>query len=385
MKRIVLVTGSRADYGIMKRLMRRLDDDANIELDIIATAMHMEKKYGETYKAIEADGFSLFKKIPLDMHSSTNENIVGEISQLSLKLSEVFSHNHFDLMVILGDRYEMLAAANTAMIYKIPICHLHGGEKTLGNYDEFIRNAITKMSHLHLTSTERYRQRVIQMGEEPSRVINTGSLGVENVLKSRRKSFSELLQDLNNTTLKSKNYYVFLYHPVTLESQSDNLKIEENLLRLMRDENCVFIGSNSDTGSDAIMDNITRDVVNNKDHFLFNSLSTEDYHALIQYSNGLIGNSSSGIIEVPSLSVPTLNVGNRQKGRERGKSVIDVTGNDYNQLHAGFIQMKNIDTYSNPYKKDNSSLIAYSAIKQYMDNYQGIEKDFFDVKFTIMR
>jgi len=385
MKRIVLVTGSRADYGIMKRLMHRLDDDGNIELDIIATAMHMEKKYGETYKAIEADGFSLFKKIPLDMHSSTSENIVSEISQLSLKLSEVFSHNHFDLMVILGDRYEMLAAANTATIYKIPICHLHGGEKTLGNYDEFIRNAITKMSHLHLTSTERYRQRVIQMGEAPSRVVNTGSLGVENVLKSRRKSFPELLQDMHNNTLKNKNYYVFLYHPVTLESQSANLNVEENLLRLMQDENCVFIGSNSDTGSDAIMGNIMRDIVNNKNHFLFNSLSTEDYHALIRYSNGLIGNSSSGIIEVPSLGVPTLNVGNRQKGRERGKSVIDVSGNDYNQLRTGFIQMKNIDTYSSPYKKDNSSLIAYSAIKEYMDNYQGIEKDFFDVKFTIVR
>lgn len=382
MKNIGVITGSRADYGIMKRLLKKINNDDEFNLRIIVTAMHLEEKYGYTYKDIENDGFNIFKKIPLNIENTKNSEIINEMSKLSLGLSEIFDEYKFDLIIILGDRYEMLAAASTAMIYRIPICHLHGGEKTLGNYDEFIRNSITKMSHLHLTSTEEYRRRVIQMGEAPDRVINTGSLGVENVTSSTFKTFIELKKSLN-IPFSRKEYYVFLYHPTTLESIKSNIQIVRNLLKVIQDKNVVFIGSNSDTGSDIIMNLIHDDVSSNKHHILFKSLITSDYHSLVRNSSGIIGNSSSGLIEVPSLKVPTLNIGNRQKGRTRGNSVIDSSGLNPSELEHDFIKMKKIDSFFNPYEKNGSSTIAYNSIKSFLLDFNGIEKDFFDIKFQI--
>ncbi len=382
MKNIGVITGSRADYGIMKRLLKKINNDDEFNLRIIVTAMHLEEKYGYTYKDIENDGFNIFKKIPLNIENTKNSEIIKEMSKLSLGLSEIFDEYKFDLIIILGDRYEMLAAASTAMIYRIPICHLHGGEKTLGNYDEFIRNSITKMSHLHLTSTEEYRKRVIQMGETPDRVINTGSLGVENVTSSTFKTFIELKKSLN-IPFSRKEYYVFLYHPTTLESIKSNIQIVKNLLKVIQDKNVVFIGSNSDTGSDIIMKLIHDDVSSNKYHILFKSLITSDYHSLVRNSSGIIGNSSSGLIEVPSLKVPTLNIGNRQKGRTHGNSVIDSSGLNSSELEHDFIKMKKIDSFFNPYEKNGSSTIAYNSIKNFLLDFNGIEKDFFDIKFQI--
>lgn len=383
MKKIALITGSRADYGIMKHLIRKLYDDPEIDLKIIATAMHMEKKYGYTYKQIENDGFNIFKKITLNMTNSTDNQIIHEIADLSIALSEIYESEKFDLTLILGDRYEMLAAANTSVIYTVPICHLHGGEKTLGNYDEFIRNAITKMSHLHLTSTESYRKRVIQMGELPQWVVDTGSLGVENVLNEKQVTFEKLQQSVSLTNFQKKNYFVCLFHPTTLESPDENKKVISNLLQLMSKYNCVFIGSNSDTGSDTIMNDIKIDVKSNSRHVLFDSLSTESFHCLVRNSNGLVGNSSSGIIEVPSLKVPTLNIGNRQSGRERGNSVIDVDGLNEYTLRNALNSMNEIRNFSNPYYKKDSANIAYKAIKKFLSNFKNIEKDFFDIKFNI--
>lgn len=382
MKNILFVTGSRADYGILRRLLKLLDNDPQIDLKIVATGTHMEAKYGNTYTDIENDGFRLFKKIPLHIKNSTNKEIIREISTLSIGMSRILEETNIDLIIILGDRYEMLAVANTAAIYNVPICHFHGGEVTLGNYDEYIRHAITKLSYIHLTSTEEYRRRVIQMGESPNRVVNTGSLGVENVLSETLLPFNQLKQRLNLSLFSPKSYYVCLFHPTTLESIEKNKGIMNNVLSLLANESCVFIGSNSDTGSDDIMGMIINDVNNNSNHVLFKSLHTIEYHSLIKNSKGLIGNSSSGIIEVPSLGVATLNIGNRQKGRVRGKSVIDVGGLNYLELVRAFSRMKMVTEYTNPYEKCNSAEIAFSKIKETVFNNQKKVKNFFDIRFN---
>ncbi|MGO0141061.1 UDP-N-acetylglucosamine 2-epimerase [Latilactobacillus sakei] len=382
MKKIALITGSRADYGIMKRLIRKLYSNDEVELCIITTAMHMEAEYGYTYKNIEADGFHIFKKIPLYINGTSSETVISEIAKLSVELSSLYEENKFDLTIILGDRYEMLAAANTSVIYGVPICHIHGGEKTLGNYDEFIRNSITKMSNLHLASTYEYAKRIVQMGESPDRVFNIGAMGVENVLTEDFIGFQDLCTKLD-INLSEKDYYVVLFHPVTLESKDNNIHITDNLLSALEEKNCVFIGSNSDTGSREIMDRINSEVESNYKHHLFTSLSTLEYHSLVANSKGLIGNSSSGLIEVPSLGVPTLNIGNRQEGRTRGSSVIDISGLVKKELDVAISELDKIDTFDNPYQKNNSSELAFKEIISFLDNSKGIKKDFFDIDFDV--
>lgn len=382
MKNICLVTGSRAEYGIMKQLMKKIDNDVELNIEIIATAMHLEEKYGNTYEEIEKDGFQIYKKIPLNLIDTTKKTIIKAISILSIELSRLFEERKYDLVIILGDRYEMLAVANTALIYNLPICHLHGGEKTLGNFDEYIRHAITKMSHLHLTSADEYRNRVIQLGETPDTVFNTGSLGVENVLTTSLFDRTYLENTLNISL--SSDYYVVLFHPVTLDNENEAEIQTANLLTALEeiDAQFIFIGSNSDAGSDKIMDKIMGFVEKNKKAKLYKSLSSTEYHSLLKNSQGLIGNSSSGLIEVPSLKVPTLNIGDRQKERIHGPSVIDVKA-ETNEILSGMMQMKTITDFSNPYEKNNSSQMAHQIIKSALSQGITLKKDFFDVEIGV--
>lgn len=382
MYKICVVTGSRAEYGIMKPLLERLKNDSEVQLDIIVTAMHMEEKYGYTYQVIEEDGFSISQKIALDLIDTEKATIVKAISKLQIALSDHFTQKLYDLIIILGDRYEMLAVSNAALIYNIPVCHLHGGEKTLGNFDEYIRHAITKMSHLHLVSTENYRQRVIQLGEHPDRVINTGSLGVQNAL-----SLPAFDKHYLSNCLKidlPKDYYVVLFHPVTLEKDGDSTyQISELLTALaIKQIPCIFIGSNSDTGSDIIMSAINTYVANHPNNYLFTSLTTQQYHSLVRHSKGLVGNSSSGLIEVPSLNVPTLNIGSRQKGRLAGPSVITVDIKRDAILN-GLDALEDIKNFTNPYWQDNASETAYKTIKQFLNSDIDTTKDFYDMEFVL--
>lgn len=381
MKKIGLVTGSRAEYGIMKNLISKFYNDDEIDLQIIATAMHLEEKYGFTYKVIESDGFEISYKIPLNLIDTSKEVISKSLSILTLKLSQIFSHEEYDLIIILGDRYEMLPVVNTALIYNIPVCHLHGGEKTLGNFDEYIRHAITKMSHLHLVSTDEYRKRIIQMGELPEMIVNTGSLGVENVVSSQKLSKSQLFQELNIDL--PENYFVILFHPETLLGENEAIDQIKELLSALHEVNSsyVFIGSNSDTGSDLIMDEIKRFVNKHDSTYLFTSLKTQVYHSLVQNSLGLVGNSSSGIIEIPSLNVPTLNIGDRQKGRLQGTSIVNVSINK-KEIIDGIYKLNTIKEFYNPYMKNNSSQIAYEAIKRALDNGISTYKEFNDLEFS---
>ncbi|BDD39039.1 UDP-N-acetylglucosamine 2-epimerase [Streptococcus ruminantium] len=378
MKKICFVTGSRAEYGIMRRLLTRLDQDEDIQLDLVVTAMHLEEKYGYTLTDIERDGFTITKKIYLQLTDTSKATIVHSLATLTDGLIDVFSSEQYDLVIILGDRYEMLPVANVALIFTVPICHIHGGEKTLGNFDESIRHAITKMSHLHLTSTEEFRKRVIQLGESPQRVKHIGSMGVENVLLQDFLSKEEL-SCLLNIELE-ENYYVVLFHPVTLENQTAVSQTEALVEALKKTgTQCIVIGSNSDTSSDAIMQVLHSFVEENVSCHLFSSLPTQYFHSLVKHSKGLLGNSSSGLIEVPSLQVPTLNIGNRQLGRVSGPSVCHVSTRTAD-IVLGLDELEKISDFTNPYEKADSSFLAYSAIKEFLTAGDVVMKDFYDLK-----
>ncbi|TNH21838.1 UDP-N-acetylglucosamine 2-epimerase, partial [Testudinibacter sp. TR-2022] len=323
-KSIAYITGSRAEYGIVKRLLRSLDNDESIKLHIVVTAMHLDPKYGNTYRQIEKDGFKIHKSIPINMNNSNNADITASMADCLQQFGEYFYKEKFDAIIILGDRYEMMSVAIAAAMHNIPIIHLHGGEKTLGNYDEFIRHSITKMSRLHLVATEEYRDRVIQLGEHPNTVFNIGALGAENVTKLQLLSKDELIKNkLLNAT--DKPYFVVVFHPETITGKDITEQVDELLSALdyFKEFNFVFIGSNSDTGSDKIYQMITT-FTRERNYKFFTSVSTEEYLSLIKNSCGLIGNSSSGLIEAPTLKVGTVNIGDRQKGRVRGKTVVDV-------------------------------------------------------------
>ena len=382
MKKVCVVTGSRADYGIMRPLLEKLDSHENISLDLVVTAMHLEEKYGYTYREIEKDGFNIVSKIFLNIADTSKRTLSSSLSVLTDKIADVFENTSYDLLIVLGDRYEMLPVVNIALIYNIPICHIHGGEKTLGNFDESIRHAITKMSHLHLVSTEEFKNRVIQLGEDPSRVFNIGAMGVENVLNQSFLSKSELEVELG--VCLDEDYYVVLFHPVTLEDGSAKWQVECLVEALGRmGKKTVFIGSNSDTDSDEIMAVVRRYVDCHDNSFLFSSLSTRVFHSLVKNSVGLVGNSSCGLIEVPSLKVPTLNIGNRQAGRVYGSSVFCVD-NDVDSIFEGLVRLGEggIDFY-NPYEKPFSSLNAKNIIVDYLFNNDSVVKDFYDLDFDL--
>ena len=377
MKNVCVVTGSRAEYGIMRALLLKLGKEQNIKLDVVVTAMHLEEKYGNTYRQIEEDGLNIIKKIPLNLENTSKKCVSRSLAILTTGLSELFEGVKYDLIIILGDRYEMLPVVNVALIYNIPVCHLHGGEKTLGNFDESIRHAITKMSHLHLVASEEFKNRVIQLGEEEHNVHNIGAMGVENVMRQDFLTEKELEETLG-IELKEE-YYVVLFHPVTLED-GGALKQIQTLLEVLSEQNkqVIFIGSNSDTDSDKIMNEIEKYTMKNNNSKMFISLKPREYHSLVKHSKGLVGNSSSGLIEIPSLKVPTLNIGNRQLGRLRGPSVVDVDTTK-ESIQKGLKELSKIRDFYNPYEQENSIEKAKEAILDYLSKDRSIIKEFNDM------
>ena len=382
MKKLLYVSGSRAEYGIMKRLLKKLDEDGEISLDIVVTGMHLLKEYGETYKEVEKE-FKITKKVNIEISNKNNYEILHSMSIAMEECSKYFRDNSYDALILLGDRYEILPVAITAAFNNIPIIHIHGGEKTLGNYDEFIRHSITKMSKLHLVATEEYRKRVIQLGESPNTVKNLGSLGVANILEMKllnKKELEDIIEEIK------KPYYVVLFHPetiseISLEEQTNNLI--EALSKFREKYDFIFIGSNSDTGSDKIQ-KIIQKFVKENNYKRFVSLQNFEYFSLLKYSEGLIGNSSSGIIEVPSLKVATINIDNRQLGRAKGKTIIDcdssVLGIEKAIIKSQTSDYQNLLKNSiNPYYQKNSLEKYYQEIKKFLKNDNKYLKDFYDL------
>jgi GDP/UDP-N,N'-diacetylbacillosamine 2-epimerase (hydrolysing) len=324
MKKICIITGTRADYGLLRPLIERIERRVDLKLQLIATAMHLSPEFGMTINEIGADGFKVDKKIDCLLSSDSSVGISKSIGLAQISIAEALDELKPDSVVILGDRTEMLAAATAALIANIPIAHIHGGETTEGAYDEAIRHAITKMSYWHFTSTEVYRKRVIQLGEAPDRVYNVGAIGLDSIkqIKLLDKTDFEKSIDfkLNNPTA------LVTYHPVTLEDKSAEEQFK-NILKALEsrhDLNIIFTHANSDKGGRIINKMILDYVSKNPDKSVhFKSLGQLRYLSALKHVNLVIGNSSSGIIEVPYFSIPTVNIGDRQKGRVHPLSVMN--------------------------------------------------------------
>ena len=387
MRKICVVTGTRAEYGLMSRLIRMINDSDKTQLQLIATNMHLSPRYGNTYQEIEADGIKIDKKVPI-IDENAEDNAVETLSSMSRALkgfAEAYAELKPDLILVLGDRYEILAAATAAMIERIPIAHIHGGEITEGAYDDAIRHSITKMSHLHFPSTEDYRRRIIQLGEQPERVFYVGSLGVENIKKLPLMSKEEIEADIDFKI--DDNTILVTYHPVTLGNHTAEQDIKEfiSALEERKDIRIIFTMPNSDTGGKVIVEEINSFVARNSDRAkAFKSLGVKRYLSVMKQVAAVVGNSSSGLLEVPSFGIPTLNIGDRQKGRISSESVYNCNTDKYSVvagldkvLSRQFRELAFI--VKNPYEKANTAQNIFDVISTYPLDLLN-QKHFFGVK-----
>ena len=366
---VAFATGSRADYGIMKNFLKLLDQDSEIELKILTTGALLDDEYGHQVDLIYQDGFHVDIEVKTNIDTRSDVSIIHMMSEIQENFADYFAQTKLDLLMLLGDRYEMLSVAIAAAMQKIPILHVHGGEATFANYDEFIRHSITKMSLYHYTATDEYRKRVIQLGEQPERVCYLGALGAENCLEIDLKNVPDSV-----TNLQERQYFVVLFHPETLTAENPLVQIEQVLAAVEehREYQYVFLGTNADTHSDIIRKRVKEFVESKKNAVYFENLHTDAYHYLLKHSIALVGNSSSGIIEAPSLGIYTINIGNRQDGRVRGNSVIDVPCKQKDILDA---LDKVLEVYAtikpvNPYYKEHTAENYYKKTKQLLENLQ---------------
>lgn len=361
-RKICVVTGSRAEYGLLSGLIQKIKGHETLELQVIATNMHLSPEFGLTYQEIEKDGFFINKKVEMLLSSDTANATTKSVGLATIGFADAYEDLQPDMLLVLGDRFEILAAVSAALFYKIPVAHLHGGEITEGAYDDCIRHAITKMSHLHFTSTEEYRKRVIQLGEQPSKVFNVGAIGIENIKNDSLLSKEELEESLN-FSLGDQSLLV-TFHPVTLEYATAEEQCK-NLLSALEDfpeYKVLFTLPNSDTDGRIIMKLIQEFVVKHKERSIaFTSLGKVRYLSALRYVSAVVGNSSSGIIEVPSFGIPTLNIGDRQKGRITADSVINC-GTSTIEIKEGLNnifskEVKRIaELKNNPYEKEGTTL-----------------------------
>ncbi len=384
MRKICIVTGSRAEYGLLSRLMRLIQEDPELTLQVIATNMHLSPEFGLTYKEIEADGFKIDKKVQMLLSSDTPNATTKSVGLATIGFADAYEDLKPDLLLVLGDRYEILAAVTAALFYKIPIAHLHGGEITEGVYDDAIRHAISKMSHLHFTSAEEYRNRVIQLGEKPNRVFNVGAIGIDNIMHMKLLSRQQLEENLNFEL--GEKCILVTFHPVTLENDTAKNQVQ-NLLQALQtidDLRILFTLPNSDTDSRIIIEMINQFVEENKNRTtVFASLGQLRYLSALQYVSAVVGNSSSGLIEVPSFNIPTLNIGNRQSGRLKSNTVVDCkpTIKDIKEKLLLVLSSRFKDSCLNsfnPYYKKDTATEILSVIKHFsLDEL--IQKRFYNI------
>lgn len=323
MKKICVVTGTRAEYGLLRWVMEGIRQSPVLELQLIATGMHLSPEFGLTVEAIEEDGFQVDRKVEMLLSSDTAIGVTKSMGLGMIGFADAVAELKPDLMLVLGDRYEIFAAAAAAMIARVPMAHLHGGEATEGLIDEPIRHSVTKMSHLHFVAAEQYRQRVIQLGEEPDRVFNVGGLGIDNILRLKLLSREELEGALD-FKLAPRNLLI-TFHPVTLEHDTSGQQMDELLAALaeLQDTGLIFTMPNADTEGRVLFEKIEEFCAQHPRANAYTSLGQLRYLSCIQHVDGVVGNSSSGLAEVPSFKKGTINIGDRQRGRLRAASVID--------------------------------------------------------------
>ena len=324
-RKICVVTGTRAEYGLLHRLLLILKNDPQIELQLVVTGSHLSPSHGMTINEIESDGFVPVAKLPIGLSDDSKLATVKAMANVTSQIAETLSGLTPDVVVLLGDRYEIIATAQAALMLDIPVAHIHGGELTSGAFDDSIRHAVTKMSSLHFVAAQEYARRVVQLGEQPSSVFNVGSLGVENALASKLIDKSDLSAELN---VELKNPILLVtYHPTTRSTMSVTEEIDQVLSALENFSYCtiVFTGVNADPGNAELSSQITKFVQRDpKRRSLHASLGQNKYLSLLNLCDAVIGNSSSGIIEAPAFGKPTVNIGSRQDGRLRANSIIDV-------------------------------------------------------------
>ncbi len=382
-RKICIFTGTRAEYGLLKPLMDEINSDPDLDLQIIVSGMHLSPEFGLTYKEIEKDGFNIDEKIEMLLSSDTPGGISKSIGLGIIGYTDALNRLHPDIVVVLGDRFEALAFAIASYIYRIPVAHLYGGEATFGLIDEGIRHAITKFSYFHFTSTEIYRKRVIQLGENPKRIFNVGALGIDNIKKMSLLSREDVEKRLGRP-FKKRNLLI-TFHPVTLE-EGKSKKYFEELLKVLdefEDTLLIFTKTNADTEGRKINYLIDKYVSDNPHKAIaFTSMGQLLYLSTMKYVDAVVGNSSSGIIEAPSFKIGTINIGNRQKGRVKADSVIDCEP-FYEEIKKAFEMLysqefqERLKNVINPYGDGESAPRIKKILK--IAKLETIEKEFYDV------
>jgi len=323
MRKILVVTGTRSEYGLLYNTMKEIQTSKELELQLIVTGNHLVSEFGGTIKEIRKEGFTIDDEIDMIISSDKKSALLKSMGIEMIQMAQSFDRLKPDMLLILGDRYETFIAATCAMMMNVPIAHMNGGESTEGAIDEQIRHAITKMAHIHFPGAEYYKERIIKMGEEAWRVFNVGQAGVENIKRLEVYSKPAIEKQLNIEL--NKRIFLITYHPVTLESENVEIQID-NLLNSLRefDAKFIFTYPNADFGSKIVIDKINEFVKEIKNAYVFSNLGQKKYLSLLNYADVMIGNSSSGIIESPIFRLPVVNIGNRQKGRLRNKNIIDT-------------------------------------------------------------
>jgi GDP/UDP-N,N'-diacetylbacillosamine 2-epimerase (hydrolysing) len=383
-RKICVVTGTRAEYGLLRWVMQGIKDDPELTLQIIVTGLHLSSTFGLTYEEIENDGFDIDHKVETIRESDTpvgiSESIADGIRGCAIALNILQP----DLLVVLGDRFEIFAAASAALVARVPIAHIHGGEATEGLIDEAIRHSITKMSHVHFVAAPEYRNRVIQLGEDPNNVHLVGGLGLDNLTRLKLLEKKELEESLG-LEFNSRSLLV-TFHPVTLENESSEGQMRELLgaLSNLQETTLIFTLPNADTGGRVLIDIIENFVENHNNAYLFKSLGQLKYLSCISFVDGVVGNSSSGLTEVPSFRKGTINIGDRQMGRLKSQSVIDCLPTKIEieraltQLYSAEFQ-KQLKVAVNPYGTPGASNKILRVIKN-IDPPSLLKKKFYNLE-----
>lgn len=389
LKKVAVVTATRAEYGILKNVIERIEKSEQLELCLMVTGTHLAAEYGMTVQEIEQDGYPIAERIDVLLSSDSPVSVSKTMGLVMISFAEAFERQKPDCLVVLGDRYELLAVCSAAMNAGIPIAHISGGETTQGAIDESVRHCITKMSYLHFPACETYRRRIIQLGEEPERVYNFGDVGVEAVRMIPEMTKTELEQSIDFAL--DKPYMSVTFHPVTLEVYEAEKQMRELLgaLEEIDDMKFIFSKANADAGGRKMNELMEAFVAEHDNCVVFASLGIRRYINLLRYSDGIVGNSSSGIVEAPSLGIPTVNIGNRQKGRLQADSIINCKPDKADILAA--VSRSQTALFKdqakhtvNPYGDGNTSERIVQTITEYL--YQDkihLEKKFYDVHFDI--
>jgi len=386
-RKICVVTGSRAEYGLLYWLLKEIETDKKLKLQLVVTGMHLSSKFGLTYKEIETD-FKIDKKINLSLTADTSQGISNSMSIAQRSFSKTYDELKPDIILVLGDRYEIFSSVVAAMIARIPVAHIHGGEITKGVIDDAIRHCITKMSQIHFVAAKEYLKRLVQLGENKKNIFNVGGMGIENIKRLKLLSRKEFEKSIN-FKLNKKNILV-TFHPITLEKNKSKIHFQELLKCVsdLKDTNIIFTKANSDMGGKIINKMIDHYINKNRKNSIgVTSLGQVRYLSALQYVDVVVGNSSSGLLEAPSFKIATINIGDRQSGRIKANSIVDCLPNKksiriaFKKVYSKKFQ-NNLKNVKNPYGEGCASKKITKVLKNI--KLKGIlKKGFFNIKFSI--